>query len=103
MPNDKHPFDIAAERLEGAADKPVAAQDTSPDYWELKFATDESVGDYPQALSLEEEDWDESEDEIDESDGIGTDGFPTGPLNFIVVRLMPSFRNLRFDVLCITG
>ncbi len=79
MPNDKHPFDIAAERLEAAADKPMAAQDASPDYWELKFATDESVGDYPQAMSLEEEDWDESEDQIDESDGIGTDGFPTLP------------------------
>jgi hypothetical protein len=79
MPDDKHPFDAAAERLEAAADTPVEAQDASPDYWELKFATDESVGDYPQAMSLEEQDWDESEEDIDESDGIGADGFPMLP------------------------
>ncbi len=79
MTNDKHPFDIAAERLEAAADKPVAAQDVSPDYWELKIATDESVGDYPQAVSLKDDDWGASEDDIDESDGIGEDGFPLLP------------------------
>ncbi len=87
MPKDEHPFDIVAERLKAAADKPVAAQDTSLDYWELEFATDESVGDFPQAMSLEEQDWDESEDEIDESDGIGPDGFPTLPNSLPKLKL----------------
>ncbi|WP_406698986.1 hypothetical protein V5E97_08880 [Singulisphaera sp. Ch08] len=73
MPNDKHPFDVAAERLEALADKPVAGQDASPDYWELRSATDESVGDYPQALLCEPHDWDESE-------GLGPDGFPAVPI-----------------------
>lgn len=71
--NDKHPFDVVAERLQAAADWPVAAQDASPDYWELKFATDETVGDYPQAMIRESYDWGESA-------GLGPDGFPAVPI-----------------------
>ena len=85
MSDQKHPFDLAAEQLEAAADGPVASADASRDYWELALAADESVGDYPQAISPEEEDWDDEaeldaagldEAGFDESDGIGADGFP---------------------------
>lgn len=73
MPKEKHPLDVVAERLEAAADRPVAAQEASPDYWELRSATDESVGDSPQAVLREAHDWGESE-------GLGPDGFPAGPI-----------------------
>ncbi len=73
MANEKHPFDVAAERLEAIADTPVAGQDASPEYWELKSATDETTGDYPQAQLPEEHDWGESY-------GLGDDGFPTEPI-----------------------
>jgi hypothetical protein len=76
MPQEKHPFDVAAERLESLADAPVAAHDTSPDYWELRGATDETVGDYPQAdLANPGQvfEWGESE-------GLGPDGFPAVPV-----------------------
>jgi hypothetical protein len=68
---EKHPLDILAEQMEAAADRPVAAQEESPDYWELRAATDETVGDYPQAIIPGDEpyDWGESE-------GLGPDGFP---------------------------
>jgi hypothetical protein len=65
----KHPFDVVAEQLEAAANQPVIAQDASPDWWELSFAADETVGDYPQALLPESHDW-------GGSDGLGPDGFP---------------------------
>jgi len=64
MAHEKHPLDVLAERLEATADKPVAAQDVSPDYWELRSATDESVGDYPQAVTCNPDQvfkWGESE------------------------------------------
>ena len=83
MPNDKHPFDVAAERLEALADEPVAGHDASPDYSELRSATDESVGDYPQALLCEPHDWGESE-------GLGPDGFPAVPIP--EQRLQPTAR-----------
>ena len=73
MAQEKHPFDVAAERLEELADKPVAAQEASPDYWELKFAADESVGDFPQAVLPESHEWGKSK-------VIGTDGFPAVPV-----------------------
>ena len=71
MATEKHPLDVVAEQLEAAADQPVATQEASPDYWELHHATDETVGDYPQAIIPEDEpyDWGESE-------GLGPDGFP---------------------------
>ena len=73
MSNDKHPLDVVAERLEALADEPVAGHDASPDYWELRSATDESAGDYPQARLCEPHDWGESE-------GLGPDGFPAVPI-----------------------
>jgi hypothetical protein len=76
MPSDKHPFDVAAEQLETLADKPVAAKAASTDYWEVRSATDESVGDYPQLLLCEPDqvfEWGESE-------GLGPDGFPAVPI-----------------------
>ena len=69
MAQEKHPLDAAIERLEALADKPVAAQEASPDYWELNFAADESVGDFPQAVLPETFQWGETE-------AIGADGFP---------------------------
>jgi hypothetical protein len=86
VPDEKHPFDVAAERLEALADGPVAGQDASPDYWELRSATDESVGDYPQAVPCgpdEPLDWGESE-------GLGSDGFPAVPIP--EQRLRPTAR-----------
>src|SRR4051794_37922756 len=76
MPHDKHPFDVAAERLEAIADQPVAAHEASPDYWELRGAADESVGDYPQVVLCEPDrvfEWGEAE-------GLGPDGFPAVPI-----------------------
>ena len=52
MAHDKHPFDIVAEQWEAIADQPVATQEASPDFWELRSAADESIGDYPQAVIL---------------------------------------------------
>lgn len=72
MAIDKHPFDIAAERLEAIADSPTIGNDVSPDYWELSEAADETVGDYPQALFTEAQDWGDSA-------GLGPDGFPMVP------------------------
>ena len=66
-----------------SADEPVAGHDASPDYWELRSATDESVGDYPQALLCEPHDWGESE-------GLGPDGFPAVPIP--EQRLQPTAR-----------
>ncbi len=76
MRKKKHPLDVVAERLEAAADEPVAAQEASSDYWELRSATDESVGDYPQAVLCDPEQvlqWGDSE-------GLGPDGFPEVPI-----------------------
>ncbi len=74
MRDKRHPLDIMAEQLETLADSPVAAQEASPDYWELHSATDESVGDYPQAvLSDPDFDWGDAE-------GLGPDGFPAVPI-----------------------
>jgi len=71
--SEKHPLDIVAERLEAVAAAPVAAQDASPDYWELHASTDAAVvGDYPQAVSSDPgvvHGW-------GESGGLGPDGFP---------------------------
>lgn len=76
MPHEKHPLDVAAERLEALSDAPVAANDVSHDYWELRSAADESVvGDYPQTEPCEEDlylQWGDSE-------GLGPDGFPVVP------------------------
>jgi hypothetical protein len=69
----KHPFDVVAEQLEAAANQPVIAQDASPDWWELSFAADETVGDYPQALPPDSHDWGGSA-------GLGPDRFPVGPI-----------------------
>ena len=73
MTQQKHPFDVVAERLEAAADRPVAGQEPSPHYWEFRLAADESVGDYPQAVYAEPPDW-------GDSDGLGPDGFPAVPI-----------------------
>lgn len=84
MSQEKHLFDAAAEQLEALRDAPVAEQGPSPDYWELCCAADaEVVGDYPQALLPE--DFDRGE-----TDGLGPDGFPTGPIP--VLELKPSGR-----------
>lgn len=76
MQKRKHPLDVVAESLEAAADGPVAAQEASPDYWELRSATDESVGDYPQAVHSHPHqvlEW-------GDSGGLGPDGFPEVPI-----------------------
>lgn len=71
---DKHPLDVVAEQAEAEADAPVAAQDPSPDYWELHPSTDAAVvGDYPQAVHAEPRG-------SGESGGLGPDGFPAGPI-----------------------
>jgi hypothetical protein len=72
MRSRKHPLDVVAEQLEALADGPVAAQEASPDYWELRSATDESVGDYPQVVWVDPKqvlEWGDTE-------GLGPDGFP---------------------------
>lgn len=66
---EKHPLDLVVARLEVAADMPVATQAASPDYWGLKFATDDTVGDYPQVVRREEYNRGEAQ-------GLGPDGFP---------------------------
>lgn len=76
MRNKKHPLDVVAEGLEALADGPVAAQEASPDYWELHSATDKSVGDYPQVVLSDPDqvlEWGDSE-------GLGPDGFPAVPI-----------------------
>lgn len=72
MRHRKHPLDVVAEQLETLADGPVAAQEASPDYWELRSATDESVGDYPQVV------WSDPKQVLawGDSEGLGPDGFP---------------------------
>lgn len=67
----KHPFDVVAEQLEAAGDQPVAEQEPSPDFWELRSATDENVGDYPQTEPCEPDEmlaWGQPE-------GLAADGF----------------------------
>ena len=79
MAKQKHPFDVAAEQLEQIADQPVAGQEPSPHYWEMRFAADDSVGDYPQAEYAETPDW-------GDTDGLGPDGFPAVPIAEQVLR-----------------
>jgi hypothetical protein len=85
MPSDKHPLDVLAEKLEAIADKPVAAQDASPDYWEFGSSTDPTVvGDYPQTEPCDEE----ALFQLDESEGLDPDGFLTVPVP--EQRLLPT-------------
>ncbi len=76
MRSPKHPFDIAAEQMEIAADAPVRDQSASTAFWELRSAADvDVVGDYPQTEPCDEEiplKWGDSE-------GLGADGFPVVP------------------------
>jgi hypothetical protein len=72
----QHPLDALADQLEAEANKPVAEQSISPDYWEISHAADDTVGDYPQAdyanakaIAL----WGDSQ-------GLGADGFPMAPI-----------------------
>jgi hypothetical protein len=70
--NKKHPFDFVAEKLEAIAAGPAAAQEASPDYWELHYPVDN----YPQAALPKPNvvfKWGEGE-------GLGPDGFPTIPI-----------------------
>ena len=64
--------DTAAEQLEKGADQPVAGQDASADFWEIRPGVDEAVvGDYPQTEPCDAE----LSQECDESEGLGPDGF----------------------------
>lgn len=73
MDSKKHPLDIAAGQLEALADAPSANQPSSANFWEFRCATDDTVGDYPQAIFQEMPDWGDSE-------GLGADGFPSIPI-----------------------
>ena len=92
VPNEKHPFDLVADQLTAAADAPVAAQKVSPDYWELQLAADDSVGDYPQAAWAEEGESGEEDGEIDDTEGLGPDGFPNLPDGLPELALRPGAK-----------
>lgn len=83
MPDQKHPFDVVAEQLEALADAPAAGNEASRDYWELSAASDETVGDYPQALAVDPPNQGESE-------GLGPDGFPAAAGESWELELQPA-------------
>lgn len=83
MTENKHPLDEVAEQLEAEEQAPVAAQEASPDFWELRHAADETVGDYPQAVEANpvEPEWNpETGYEIDETEGLDPEGYPRQPI-----------------------
>ena len=85
MTAEKHPFDIAAEQMEAAADAPVRDQRASHAFWELRSATDaEVVGDYPQTEPCD----DDIPFKWGDEQGLGADGFPVVP--FPDQKLRPS-------------
>ena len=76
MTSSKHPFDVAAEQMEIAADSPVRDQNVSTTFWELRSATNvDVVGDYPQTEPCE----DDIPFKWGDSQGLGADGFPVVP------------------------
>ena len=70
MAKKKHPFDVVAEQLEALADKPAAAQDASPDFWEFDVALDDQTALCEPKVVRK---W-------VPGDGLGSDGFPKIPI-----------------------
>lgn len=81
MTKEKHPFDAAAEELESISDGPVADQNPSADFWELRYSTDDTTGNFPQAEHIKF-DW----ESLDDSDGLGEDGFPAKNISKLQLR-----------------
>ena len=85
MSNKKHPFDLAAERLEAIAAQPAAEQDASPDFCECEVEVDDQAQMVePSSVVLS---WGPSK-------GLGADGFPMIPIPAMRVKGKPPWTDV---------